>query len=154
PGESVEATLTETRPGFTRAKADRILSPSSHRVEPGCKYFTKCGGCHYQHIDYLAQLRVKVDILRETLRRTAKVELEQKVVVHGAEPWEYRTRTRMHVRHEPEFVMGYFRYGSHSLLPIETCPISSGLISRSIRWVWWHGVDGLIPKSMHGVQFF
>ena len=153
-GETVETTVTESRSGFTRAKAERIISPSAHRIEPGCPYFTRCGGCHYQHIDYLAQLRAKVDILRETLRRTAKLELEQKVVVHGAEPWEYRNRTRMHVRHEPKFALGYFSYGSHTLLAVERCPISSSLINEGIRWVSMLGLDGRIPRNMHGVQFF
>jgi 23S rRNA (uracil1939-C5)-methyltransferase len=154
PGETVEATVTESRPGFTRAKAERIIAPSAHRIEPGCPYFTRCGGCHYQHIDYLAQLRAKVDILRETLRRTAKLELEQRVVVHGAEPWAYRNRTRMHVRHEPKFALGYFRYGSHDLLSVERCPISSELVNKGIRWVSILGLDGRIPKNMHGAQFF
>jgi 23S rRNA (uracil1939-C5)-methyltransferase len=154
PGETVEATVTESRPGFTRAKAERIIAPSTHRIEPGCPYFTRCGGCHYQHVDYLAQLRAKVDILLETLRRTAKLELKQKVVVLGAEPWAYRNRTRMHVRHEPEFALGYFRYGSHSLLPVEQCPISSVLINRTVTAVWTLGRDGASPASLHGVQFF
>ena len=73
PGEKVEATLTETRPGFARAHLNSVIDPSAERVEPGCPYFGRCGGCQYQHIDYAAQLRYKPEILRETLRRTAKL---------------------------------------------------------------------------------
>ncbi len=75
PGEEVEASIVEGRAGFARAKLERVLTPSPDRVDPGCPYFTRCGGCHYQHIDYAAQLRYKSEILRETLRRTAKFEL-------------------------------------------------------------------------------
>ncbi len=48
---------------------------------PQCPYFGSCGGCQYQHIDYPAQLRFKSEILRETLRRTAKLELDQEIQV-------------------------------------------------------------------------
>jgi 23S rRNA (uracil1939-C5)-methyltransferase len=154
PGEEVEASVVEGRSGFARAKLERVLTPSPERVEPGCPYFTRCGGCHYQHIDYAAQLKYKSEILRETLRRTAKFELQQEIVLHSAEPWAYRNRTRMHVRHEPQFALGYFQYGSHVLLPVESCPISSPLINRAIAVVWTLGREGAIPETVHGLQFF
>lgn len=154
PGEQVEASVIESRPGFVRAKLENIIAPSPERIEPGCPYFGDCGGCHYQHINYAAQLRHKTEILRETLRRTAKFELQHEIEVHSAEPWGYRNRTRMHVRHPPQFALGYFRYNSHDLLPVEACPISSPLINRAIAEVWKLGRAGAAPESLHGVQFF
>ena len=154
PGETVEATITESRGGFNRASLDRVLAPAQERVEPECPYFGRCGGCHYQHIDYPAQLKFKEEILRETLRRTAKLELQQEIAVHASEPWAYRNRTRMQVRHQPEFALGYFRHGSHSLLPVETCSISSTLINRAIAAIWTLGRENIVPSSLHGLQFF
>ena len=66
PGELVEAAVIESRSGFSRARLDRVLTPSPDRAEPGCAYFGRCGGCHYQHMNYDAQLRYKSEILRET----------------------------------------------------------------------------------------
>ena len=60
-------------------KLNKVIAPSPERVEPGCPYFGRCGGCHYQHIAYAAQLRYKAEILRETFRRTAKFELQQDI---------------------------------------------------------------------------
>src|SRR6516165_1588408 len=108
PGEQVEASPVESRPGFVRAKLEEVLTASSERVEPACPYFGRCGGCHYQHINYEAQLRYKAEILRETLRRTAKLELVQEIEVHSSPPWNYRNRTRTRVRHTPDFALGYF----------------------------------------------
>jgi 23S rRNA (uracil1939-C5)-methyltransferase len=154
PGEQVEASLATTRPGFVRGQLDRILATSPERVDPGCPYFTRCGGCHYQHIDYAAQLRYKSQILRETLRRTAKFELQQEITLHSSPQWGYRNRTRMHVHHEPQFALGYFRHNSHALLPVESCPISSPLINQAIAAISALGRDGQIPESLHGLQFF
>jgi 23S rRNA (uracil1939-C5)-methyltransferase len=153
PGETVNAAIAETKPGFIRAKLDQVLIASTERIEPGCSYFGRCGGCQYQHIDYAAQLRYKSEILHETLRRTAKLELQSEIQVHSSEPWQYRNRTRMHVAHTP-FQLGYRRYGSHQLLPVEQCPISSPLIDRAIQAMWTLGAEGGVPQSVHGVQFF
>jgi 23S rRNA (uracil1939-C5)-methyltransferase len=154
PGEQVEASVVESRPGFARAQVDKIMTPSPERVEPQCPYFTRCGGCHYQHISYDAQLRYKTEILRETLRRTAKLELEQEIQLHSAEPWAYRNRTRLRVRSTPDFALGYNRPNSHDVLPVESCPISSPLINQAIAAVWKLGREGAVPEFLHGLQFF
>ena len=154
PGEQVEASLAQSRPGFARATLNQVLTPSPERVEPGCPYFGRCGGCQYQHIGYKSQLRYKADILRETLRRTAKLELTVEIQTHAAEPWQYRNRTRLRVQHAGKFQIGYFRTGSHELLPIEQCPISSPLINQAIRAVLDLGGKGMAPTTLHGVQFF
>ena len=153
-GEKVEATLAETRPGFARARLIQILTPSAERVQPDCPYFQSCGGCQYQHIAYEAQLRYKAEILRETLRRTAKLELQNEISIHAGEPWHYRNRTRMHVEHAPKFQLGYHRHGSRQLLPVEQCPVSSPLINQAVRGVWALRSDGKLPQSVHGIQFF
>ena len=72
-GERVEASVTEQKPGFARAHAESVIEASPHRVEPGCPYFAHCGGCQYQHASYEHQLEIKKEILRETLKRTAKI---------------------------------------------------------------------------------
>ena len=154
PAEEVEVSPVETRPGFVRAKLDNVLAPSPERVEPACPYFERCGGCHYQHINYDAQLYYKAEILRETIRRTAKLELAHEIQLHASAPWNYRNRSRVRVRHAPEFALGYNRFDSHDVLPVETCPISSPLINQAIAAVWKLGREGAVPPSVHGLQFF
>jgi 23S rRNA (uracil1939-C5)-methyltransferase len=154
PGEQVDANLIQSRSGFSRAKLNAVLTPSPDRVTPECPYFGQCGGCEYQHINYEAQLGYKVEILRETLRRTAKLQLEIEVQTHSSQPWQYRNRTRLHIRHSPEFVLGYFRGNSHELMTVELCPISSPLINQGISAVWELGRMGKVPSAVHGLQFF
>jgi 23S rRNA (uracil1939-C5)-methyltransferase len=156
-GERVEAAVVEEKPGFVRARADKILAGSPQRVEPGCPYFLQCGGCHYQHTGYENQLQIKAAILLETLRRGAKIELEPAqipVQVHASPPWQYRNRTRMKLTAAPEFALGYFRFGSHELLPVEQCPISSPLINRAIQAVWQLGRAGKVNQQLFEIEFF
>ena len=152
PGERVEATLTEQKPGFARARLQRVVEPSPRRVTPGCPYFGECGGCHYQHASYDAQLEFKRDILRESLLRLAKVEVER-IEIHPSPPWNYRNRTRMKLGASP-FAIGYYRLASHSLLPVRECPISSPLINRAINAMWKLGEAGNVPPELAEIEFF
>jgi 23S rRNA (uracil1939-C5)-methyltransferase len=153
-GENVEAALTEEKPGFARAHAEAIVEPSPHRVPPPCPHFARCGGCHYQHATYEHQLEIKKEILRENLRRIAKLELQCEIQLHPSPPWNYRNRSRLQVRTQPEFAAGYFKLSSHELLPVEECPISSPLINRGIAALWRAGRAGKVVEGVREVEFF
>lgn len=140
--ETVEIALTEQKRSFARGQVKEIVEASAHRVEPQCPYFQRCGGCHYQHADYAHQLEIKAEILRETLRRTAKIELPCELQTHSASPWKYRNRTRFKLRHAAEFAIGYYKFASHELQPVEQCPISSDLINRALTALWQSGREG------------
>jgi len=153
PGERVEAEITQVKPGFARGSVVRLVEASPERVEARCPYFQQCGGCHYQHIPYERQVEFKSEILRETLRRIAKVELKTEIKLHRSPPWNYRNRTRLQVRTEPEFALGYYRLGSHELLPVRECPICSPLINRVIARVVELGGCGC-PAAVEELELF
>jgi 23S rRNA (uracil1939-C5)-methyltransferase len=153
-GEKIEAVLTEEKPGFARAQAGAIVEPSPHRVQPPCRYFSGCGGCHYQHASYEHQLEIKKEILRENLRRIAKLELDCEIQVHPSPPWNYRNRSRLQLQTRPEFAAGYFKFSSHEFLPVEECPISSPLINRGIATLWQAGRAGKAVEGVREVEFF
>lgn len=152
--EKIDASLVEQKPGFARAVASKIVEPSPHRVAAECRYFQQCGGCQYQHSSYEHQLEIKKEILAETLRRTAKLELSGEIEIHASPPWNYRNRSRLQIKTQPEFALGYFRMGSHELLAVEECPISSPLINRAIAALWKSGRAGKVPAGIREVEFF
>ena len=154
PGETVDVAIREQKPGFVRAEASQILQASPDRIEAGCPYFRKCGGCHYQHANYSHQLKIKTEILRENLRRLAKVELDSEIQVHESPPWNYRNRTRLQVRAGSGFTLGYFKRSSHELLAVETCPISSPLLNRAIAVLWQLGRAGQVPLLLREIELF
>jgi 23S rRNA (uracil1939-C5)-methyltransferase len=153
-GEKIEAVLTEEKSGFARAHAAAIVEPSAHRIAPPCPHFGRCGGCHYQHASYEHQLEIKKEILRENLRRLAKLEFHSEIDVHPSPPWNYRNRSSLQVRTHPHFNAGYFKFASHELLPVEECPISSPLINRGIAALWKSGRDGQAVEGVHEIEFF
>jgi 23S rRNA (uracil1939-C5)-methyltransferase len=154
-GEKVDATLYQQKRGFSRGRVNKVLQASPYRVEPKCPYFQRCGGCHYQHASYEHQLEIKAAILKENLLRIAKLELAVELKIHPSPPWNYRNRTRLRVRTAPEFALGYYRFGSHELLPVEECPISSALINQAISVCWQLGrAEKDLLSGLQEIEFF
>ena len=153
PGERVEADLVEEKPGFARASVTQLVEPSPERVQAPCPYFGKCGGCHYQHIPYERQLQYKAQILRETLQRIAKIDLQAEIQLHPSPPWNYRNRTRLQVRTSPEFTLAYYRHASNDLIPVRECPISSPLINQTIAKLLETGGRDC-PDSVREIEMF
>ncbi len=153
PGERVEAEVRREKPGFARGSLTQLIEASPDRIEARCPYFRQCGGCHYQHIPYDQQLEFKAGILRETLQRIAKIELESEIRLHASPLWNYRNRTRLQVRTVPEFASGYFRFGSHEFLPVRECPISSPLLNRVMaRLLELGGLN--CPAAVEEIELF
>ena len=153
PGEGVEVRIAQGKPGFARGAVTQLLQASSERVAALCPYFQQCGGCQYQHIAYESQVKFKAEILRETLRRVAKIEFHDEIRLHASPPWNYRNRTRLQVRAAPEFALGYFRFGSHEMLSVRECPISSPLINRVMaRLLELNGCE--CPAEVEEIELF
>jgi 23S rRNA (uracil1939-C5)-methyltransferase len=91
PGERVRVRGVEQKRGFVRAELIEVLEPSPQRISPGCRHFTSCGGCHYQHIPYAMQVKVKEEILRDQLVRIGKVTSPPvRPSVTSPAEWNYR----------------------------------------------------------------
>jgi 23S rRNA (uracil1939-C5)-methyltransferase len=131
PGELVEATIATDRRSYITATLDSVLEPAPSRITPGCEYYGRCGGCHYQHADYPAQLAMKRAILVETLER-AHVTVPSEIRIRSADPWAYRNRIRLHVNRPPHAGLGYREAASHCNLPVTHCPVAAPLLQQAI----------------------
>jgi 23S rRNA (uracil1939-C5)-methyltransferase len=133
PGEIVEARLLEQKNAFGEASLLQVLTASEDRVPPHCAHFGQCGGCHYQHAAYPAQVQMKVAILQETLERAGLTALPA-IQTHIGEHWAYRNRTRLRIAElEATLRVGYNRRGSNEFLAIHECPISATLVWRAAQ---------------------
>lgn len=91
PGESVRVRLTEEKKNFARGEIIEILEASKDRIQPRCKHFGECGGCHYQNLPYEKQLEIKTEILRDQLIRIGKIENPPfQSMIASPNPWNYR----------------------------------------------------------------
>ena len=158
PGEVVEVFPTEESRKLIRGLPGQVQEPAADRIAPQCPYFARCGGCHYQHLDYEKQLALKVNLLRETLRRLGKVEWTGDIPAHAAEPWNYRNRVQLRLAPHPaqpeNLQVGFHRAGSHTLCAIESCPISSAKLNRLVAVLNRLSQQRKLPLSLRRVEAF
>ena len=151
PEEQVEVEPGEVRSGVMRAPLRQIVTASPDRVVAPCPYFGTCGGCHYQHATYEAQLKAKLAILRETLARVGRITPPDDISVISGEPWGYRNRSQFHIENRK---LGYRERASHKLVAIEQCPISSPTINRAIASFNRMLRDARWPKFITSIEVF
>ena len=98
PGEKARLELVEEKRGFARARLLEVLEPAAERIPPRCVHFGLCGGCHYQHLPYPAQLAAKTTILRDQLERIGglKAPVIQPAVASPQE-YQYRNHVQFHL---------------------------------------------------------
>ncbi len=128
PGEKVRVRLTEEKRGFARGEIVEILEASPERIQPKCKHFGACGGCHYQHLSYESQLKYKADILRDQLTRIGKIENPPvKQIVASPSAWNYRNHVQFHLTKEGK--IGFQAPNSNRVIPIFECHLPEAPIN-------------------------
>ncbi len=154
PGERVAAHPVKEEPRLIRARLGKVLEPAPERIAPHCPYFARCGGCHYQHAGYQDQLRYKAAILRETLTRIGKLVAPEPELLPSP-PWNYRNRAQFKMEKRGDrFRLGYYELGSHRLLAVEACPISSPRINEILPQLWVLGKRPDFPQGAGQIELF
>jgi 23S rRNA (uracil1939-C5)-methyltransferase len=137
-GETLPFVLPEELVQPEAGAFPNVIEASPDRVAPECVHFGACGGCHYQHANYPAQLEIKRAILLETFAAAGITELP-KIEVHSGDPWHYRNRIRLRVGEvDGELRVGYNRAGSsggEAMLPVTMCSIASPILWRAAEAV-------------------
>ncbi len=129
PGDEVEVLITEVRANFSRGKILTVLKKSPFRVEPVCKVFGECGGCHRQAIDYSKQLEYKLKIVENAFKKFPGVKINK--VVAAKEPYYYRNKTQFPADMKQSKI-GLYALRSHFVVDVASCP----LVSKEINTIY------------------
>ncbi len=145
PGETVEAEITEKKRDYSIAFVRGIYEPSPERVEPRCPLFGLCGGCHYQHVSYAGQVRIKEAVLRDLLSRIGKMELSLDASF-SSEPWNYRRRARFKVSSDGR--AGFYRPLSHDVVVTDECLLLRSELNEVLRRINGLGLPGGVKELL------
>ncbi len=130
-GDQVKIEITEEKKDFSKGRIVEILKKSSDRIDPPCPYFFKCGGCQWQHIRYSSQLEFKNNLLKTALQRIGKIQNPiLKAPIAASNDFNYRNRIRLQVSKKGE--IGFFRFHSNEVVPVEKCLIADEKINAKI----------------------
>jgi 23S rRNA (uracil1939-C5)-methyltransferase len=130
PGDRIQLEEVSERKGLVTAHRFRLLVASPQRISPSCAWFERCGGCDWMALPLAEQRRQKLEILREALLRTGKIEWPRPIQLFGGELAEgYRGRVRLQVAAGR---IGFYHRGSHELVEPAICAVSSGALNAAL----------------------
>ena len=136
PGETVSIKIIEEKKNYQRAHLEKVVIPSSDRIDPLCHHYFTCGGCSYQHVNYERQLALKRQVVEETIKRIGGIDVKVNPVIGMDNPWRYRNKVEWHTGIESgEPVLGYYINNSHTLIDIEDCLLISEEMKACSRYI-------------------
>jgi 23S rRNA (uracil1939-C5)-methyltransferase len=142
PEELVSVSELREKNGVFSGTPEKILSPSSKRIEPGCPYFGSCGGCQYQHIVYDEQLIFKRSILEEQLERFGGLRnLPLRETVPSSKQFSYRNHVQFHL--DKEGKPGFQKALSHDVIRIDKCLIVEDTINELLQTLAFESDTGI-----------
>ena len=150
-GELALVEITERKSDFARARLLQVITPSPDRVDPKCQYFGECGGCQYQHIDYEAQGRIKLEQVRNLFARVGGFapEVVDELIPCPA-PYGYRNRImirRQWDKFQQKAIYGFLRTESRLVVDLERCEIAEEALNEQLQQVR----EGPPPRNMQKI---
>jgi len=139
-GDVLEVKLTEEHPRSARAEIVEILTASQHRIGPECPFFSECGGCDFRHISYEEELGAKLMRLNDALERIGGISTRAAEILHTGRTAGYRNKA---VFHSDGSSVGFYRSGSHEVIPIDRCLLLKDDLNDKIKTLKPGGVTTL-----------
>jgi tRNA/tmRNA/rRNA uracil-C5-methylase (TrmA/RlmC/RlmD family) len=151
PGDRLRVQIERRSGAVAFASISEIIAPSPLRISPPCPYFGRCGGCDFQQLDYEAQLSAKVEIIRDCLRRIARIDVPESIpITPSPAAWHYRSRAQWQYDARRQR-FGYFERGSHNVCDVAACPVLAPALEEQLEALRARMSEGALP---HGASEF
>lgn len=156
PGETVTTKIVAAKKSYAQGRLISIEKQSPFRAKPECPAYHACGGCQISHLTYEGQLAMKEQRVRDVVSRIGGFSEDLVLPVLPAEhPWNYRNKMAVPVAQATSGpVAGYYRQGSHQVVPIEGCLIQEEENNRVLRFAEGfmirHHIQGYNEKARKG----
>ncbi|GMO40202.1 MAG: RsmD family RNA methyltransferase [Termitinemataceae bacterium] len=135
----------------SRAQIVEVIEKSAQRCVHACTYYDKCGGCTLQHINYDAQIELKIELLKDKLQYLLHENVPE-IKVNISKPYEYRNRVQFHkVVHSVQLggkkrlrklvpasttkqsVCGFMTRHGNDIIPVNDCPVCDPVIRGALQ---------------------
>ena len=127
PGELWRVRIVKVTKTAVYGRGEALLRASEERAEPECPAYGKCGGCSMMHMSYSAELKMKLERVNDAFRRIGGLDLTAGEIIPAESPLRYRNKAIFAVGETPAGpAFGFFRRGSHELVPVSDCLLQPG----------------------------
>lgn len=152
PGETWRVRIVKVTKTAVFGRGEERLTTSPERVEPDCPNFGRCGGCNLMHMSYECELQMKLDRVNDALRRIGGTEVRAERILGSERVEGYRNKAIYAVGEgENGPVAGFYRTGSHDIIPAPNCLLQTDEASKCagavVDWMRTNGVSAWNGRS-------
>lgn len=125
-GDVLKVRILKVKKTYAYGKIEEIISKGASRIEPCCKSFAKCGGCHMQHISYEEELSFKTEKVYNAFKKIANIDILPEKIIGSLNIKNYRNKAQFPVgidNYDP--ICGFYAKNSHNIIKIENCEIQN-----------------------------
>jgi tRNA/tmRNA/rRNA uracil-C5-methylase (TrmA/RlmC/RlmD family) len=131
----LEIEIYEIKKKFARGRILKIISASSGRTDPLCRYYGRCGGCNYQHILYDDQLKIKTKQVEEIFQKIGRFAIPPVAkAIASPTAYSYRGKAQLHCAQTRRGgKTGFLDFSGSKIVDIDRCEIMEETINEKIR---------------------
>ncbi len=129
PEERVVCKITKRTKKYNVGEVIEYKTKSKKRIEAKCPYFSICGGCTLEHLDYLDTIEFKKEKLKHILEKE-QIKYPKIQVVENENNYFYRNKLSLKVI---KGAIGFYEENSHTLIPIEKCLLARPVLNDAIN---------------------
>ncbi|MDR2828691.1 MAG: 23S rRNA (uracil(1939)-C(5))-methyltransferase RlmD [Acholeplasmatales bacterium] len=132
PKEEVVVSIVKEEQKYKNAILKEVITPSPERVLPLCKHYDICAGCSLMHAKYDYTLKIKNEILRESLFKYVKNFNSSVIapVVPSPLVYHYRNKANVPVRFiNGKSRFGLFNVGTNHFKTLDYCLVQDDVIN-------------------------
>ena len=138
PEDELKVKIIKVSKNYVTAEILEIIKPSPHRVEPFCAMQKVCGACQLQFIDYNYQLKLKKEIVEDTLHSIGRFDFKVNEPIASPMTKEYRCKVQYPIgqtKVSKRILAGYYKPKSHEIVNIKHCPIQPEICDKIINFI-------------------
>ncbi len=136
PGDLVKAKITKIKKSYAFGELIEILKKGEGRIDAPCPVYNECGGCQLQHISYAKELELKKENIEELISRIGDIKnFQVNDPISGSDDFRYRNKAQfpLVVDNDNTITAGFYKRGSHEVVPYHDCLIQHPLINRILK---------------------
>ena len=131
-GDNCDVRIVKVNNSYAFGIIERLVKPSSSRIEVDCPFYKKCGGCNFRHISYEDELTIKENIVSEAVRRIGGIDVNINPIVGAPSDKYYRNKVQFPiVSNGNELLPAFYQARSHRLVSIiDACKLQPILLNK------------------------
>ncbi len=156
-GDRAKIRIIKCAKNYDVARIEELLISSPKRREVECPAFRRCGGCAFQHIDYVYEKELKEQFVKSCFVKQGLPHIQVLPVLSTEEKKHYRNKAQFPVAKDAygRVYAGFYSPKTHTVCQVDFCLIQAPIfyeISNAVcRYLTEEGIEPYCEEMHSGL---